>query len=49
LEGGELLEPPDGEETELLYAIRAPSGTRLACQAVVRPGDGLVRVRPIDG
>lgn len=48
IEGLELFEPPGGLEADLLYAIRAPSGTRLACQAVVRAGEGRIRVRPLE-
>jgi ferredoxin len=43
LEGAELLEPPEPAEHELLDVPR----TRLACQARVRPGQGLVRLRPV--
>ncbi len=49
IEGGELLEPPNEDEKDLLRAIRAPSGSRLACQTVVRASSGLVRIRPVDG
>ena len=45
LDGAALLEPPGAEESELLRTLAAPPGQRLACQAVVRPGPGLVRLR----
>jgi hypothetical protein len=34
-----------GEEGEAGDVSRASSGQRLACQAVIRPGPGLVRLR----
>ena len=37
LGGGELLEPPNEEEADLLDLLRGPEGSRLACQARVRP------------
>jgi ferredoxin len=43
--GGDLLESPGPDEREELRRLGAPPGHRLACQAVVRPGSGLVRVR----
>ena len=49
LEGGELLQAPDDAEAELLGILGGPAGSRLACQAVVRPGAGVVRLRPIEG
>jgi ferredoxin len=47
--GGELLEPPEAAEQDLLDIIGGPSGSRLACQAVVKPGPGLIRLRSVDG
>jgi ferredoxin len=47
VEGAELLEPPSDREQELLGLLRGPDATRLACQARIRPGDGLIRLRPI--
>lgn len=47
LAGAELLAPPGPDEASLLARI-APAGgapSRLACQAVVRSGTGLVRLR----
>lgn len=49
LEGGELLEPPLDAEQDLLDIIGGPSGSRLACQAIVKPGPGLIRLRSLDG
>ncbi len=48
-EGAEYLEPPNAEEAELLSILRGPSTGRLACQAVLKPGAGLVRLRSVDG
>jgi 2Fe-2S ferredoxin len=44
LAGMEHLAPPDPLEQDLLDLLGA-SGSRLACQAVVRPGEGLIRLR----
>ena len=49
LEGGELLEAPNDEEEDLLDLLDGPEGSRLACQARVKAGPGLIRVRPIGG
>jgi 2Fe-2S ferredoxin len=47
LEGAELLAPPSDEELDVLDAFGDdPSQTRLACQAKLKPGPGLLRVRP---
>jgi ferredoxin len=47
LEGGELLEPPEEDEMEVLDAFGDdPASVRLACQARLRGGAGRVRVRP---
>jgi ferredoxin len=48
IEGMELLHPPGSAETEVLAVFAASAGTRLACQAVVRPGAGTIRVRAVD-
>lgn len=49
LEGAELLEPPRDEELDVLDIFGDdPSRRRLACQARVRAGDGLLRVRPAE-
>jgi ferredoxin len=47
LEGADLLEPAESEEAELLRVLRAPAGSRLACQAVVRAAPGVLRVKPL--
>ena len=49
LEGGELLEPPLDAEQDLLDIIGGPANSRLACQAIVKPGPGLIRLRSLDG
>jgi ferredoxin len=41
-----LLEPPEPAEQELLELLDVP-GSRLACQARLRAGAGLVRLRPV--
>lgn len=48
LEGAALLEPPSEVEAELLQILRGPEDTRLACQAVVRAGAGILKIRPMD-
>ncbi len=46
MEGGEWLEPPGDDELEVLGEFGDdPTRCRLACQACVRPGAGLLRVR----
>ncbi len=45
LQGENLLEPAGPEEAELLAAIGAPSGIRIACQAAVRDDAGTLRLR----
>ena len=47
IEGAELLEPPNDAERELLALLAGPENDRLACQARVRPGAGLVRLKPV--
>ena len=47
LEGAELLEDPSTAERELLTLLRGGERDRLCCQARVKPGPGLVRVRPV--
>ncbi len=45
-EGAELCEPPDVDELALLEGrFHDPPDVRLACQLVVRPGPGTVRLR----
>lgn len=46
LEGAALLEEPEADERDLLEFIGAPEGARLACQAKVKPGAGLIRLQP---
>jgi len=48
LEGIDLLEPPDGDEAELLALLGDPPRFRLACQAKLKHADGLVRLRIAD-
>jgi ferredoxin len=47
LAGRELLEPPRDDEAALLQLFDAPPSQRLACQAVVRSGPGLLRLRGV--
>lgn len=46
LEGADLLEKPGEEEEDLLDLLDGPKNSRLACQALVKPGPGLIRIRP---
>lgn len=47
LAGAELLAPPREDEVEVLAVFGDdPARTRLACQARVKPGPGIVRLRP---
>jgi ferredoxin len=48
LAGGELLEPPDEPKQDLLDIVGGPAGSRLACQVIVKPGPGLIRLRSLD-
>jgi ferredoxin len=48
LEGADLLEPSSAREAELLDLLGGDN-TRLACQARVRPGPGLLRLRAVLG
>lgn len=48
-QGLEYLEPPNEAEAELLGILGGPKTSRLACQAVLKPGEGLVRLRSVDG
>ncbi len=45
LAGAELLEPAREDERALLGRLAAPPAQRLACQAMLRAGAGLVRLR----
>ncbi|MGK3968789.1 2Fe-2S iron-sulfur cluster-binding protein [Sorangium sp. So ce1099] len=49
VEGEQLLEPPARGELDLLERLGAPPRLRLACQAVLRAGPGLVRLRGVTG
>ncbi|HET9931484.1 MAG TPA: 2Fe-2S iron-sulfur cluster-binding protein [Polyangiaceae bacterium] len=49
LEGGELLEAPGPEEAELVALLGGGADHRLACQARVKPGPGLIRLRAVLG
>ncbi len=50
LEGATLLEPPRDEELDILDIFGDdPKKRRLACQARVGSGEGLVRVRAVGG
>jgi ferredoxin len=46
--GAELLEPSEEDEDVVLDELDAPIEHRLACQAVVRPGPGLLRLRWVE-
>jgi ferredoxin len=48
-EGAELLEKPNSDEEDLLDLLDGPANSRLACQAYVKPGPGLIRIRPANG
>ena len=48
-QGAELLDPIGEEEEELLDLLDGPPNSRLACQAKVKPGAGLIRIRPVNG
>ncbi len=47
LEGIELFEPANEEEADLLDLLHGPATSRLACQAQIKPGPGLIRIRPV--
>jgi 2Fe-2S ferredoxin len=49
IEGEHLLEPAEERELELLGLVDGPPGSRLACQVRVKDGEGVVRVKPVDG
>ena len=42
--GGDLLEPARADELELLASLGSSASHRLACQAVVMPGPGLLKL-----
>jgi ferredoxin len=45
LDGAGFLTPPDETEEELLDILGGDGTTRLACQARVKAGPGLIRIR----
>ena len=45
LEGIELFLPAQPEEQDLLDLLGGKANSRLACQAEVRPGPGLIRLK----
>ena len=45
LAGADLLAPPEEQEEELLDILGGEGTARLACQARVKPGPGLIRIR----
>ena len=48
LEGADQLLPPEDEELDILDIFGDdPKVRRLACQAKMRPGLGVVRIRPV--
>ena len=47
LEGIEHFEPPNFEEEDLLGLLGNRKNHRIACQARLRPGEGVVRIRPV--
>ena len=49
LAGGELMDPAEEAEQDLLDILGAPPGSRLACQVIVKVGPGLIRLRSLDG
>lgn len=46
MEGIELLVPPEPAEQELLDLLGRFANRRLACQTRIRPGAGLIRIKP---
>ena len=47
-EGAELLGPIEEDEQDLLDVLGGPDGARLACQAVVKAGDGRLVLKPVE-
>ncbi|HEX6278227.1 MAG TPA: 2Fe-2S iron-sulfur cluster-binding protein [Polyangiaceae bacterium] len=45
LAGAEFFEEPEDAELELLSLLGGSGCSRLACQAVLKPGPGLVKLR----
>jgi ferredoxin len=48
LEGIDLFQPREGAEAALHSALEDPCAVRLACQAKVRRGPGVIRLRIAD-
>ena len=48
LVGADRLEPPGANELEVLAIFAAAPAERLACQVLVRPGLGLIRLGPVE-
>jgi ferredoxin len=46
VEGAECLEAPNADERELLEILSGPPENRLACQARLVAGAGVVKLRP---
>ena len=46
--GAAQLEPAGDEELAVLTIFAAPPSHRVACQAIVRPGSGLLSLRTVD-
>jgi len=49
MEGAEFLDPPGSAEAELLALLGGGPAHRLACQARVRSGPGIIRLRAVLG
>jgi len=47
VEGIEHFEAPNFEEADLLQILGNRKNHRIACQARLRPGNGVVRIRPV--
>lgn len=47
--GADLLEPAGPDELGALAIFAAAPTERLACQALIGPGSGLIRLKPVNG
>ncbi len=47
IEGAECFEPPNDDEADLLRILGDKHNHRIACQARLKPGPGLVRLRAV--
>lgn len=47
-EGADLLLPAEDEELDILDMLAAPKTNRLACQAKMKAGPGVLRVIPVN-